>query len=325
MKKVSVIIAVYNVESYLKKCIDSVIHQTYPQIEIIAVNDGSTDNSLDLLREITKSNSKIIILDKPNGGLADARNAGMKVATGDYIAFLDGDDYYHIDYLSSVVTVLEKDETDLVCSNYTYCWLEDIERQEEKKYLEGVKSILCREEAISLYLQQKIIGSVTIKLFKRSICQIHSLKFPKGQMWEDMTFTFNYLLNVDKVSVLNNSFYYYVQSEKSITRSLDTLNILDIITATKNSITINKKLYPHDFINENKCYFTKSFIVLLVYTFKCKNPEIHHTLKQALKENYRNTGLSLLKNKEKMLIILYRFNYSLARWVYFKIYKRERI
>ncbi|MBS5190333.1 MAG: glycosyltransferase family 2 protein [Lachnospiraceae bacterium] len=112
-KIVSIIIPIYKTEKYLRRCIESVLEQTYKKIEVILVNDGSPDNSLNICEEYEKKDSRVHIVNKKNGGLSSARNAGILVATGDYITFLDSDDYLKLDAIESLFQVLEKTNADI--------------------------------------------------------------------------------------------------------------------------------------------------------------------------------------------------------------------
>ena len=115
MPKVSVIVPVYNVEKYLPTCLDSLVQQTLKEIEIIVVNDGSTDNSLSIMQQYAKKYpDKIKIYSKENGGLSDARNAGMKIANGEYISFIDSDDYISCDFIETLYNVMKAEKSDIV-------------------------------------------------------------------------------------------------------------------------------------------------------------------------------------------------------------------
>jgi glycosyltransferase EpsJ len=205
MKKVSVIIAVYNVGQYLEKCIASVVPQSYPHLEIIVVNDGSTDHSSAIISQYAQQDARIVAVNQPNGGLSDARNAGMQVATGDYLCFLDGDDWYDSHFVETLYNRMVSGDFDLVCCNYRYIW--DSGKFREKNFLNGLPLQLDNREAISAFLTQSIIGSVAIKIFKRSICEEHHLRFQKDLLWEDLVFTLTYLFYAQKTGVIHQCLY----------------------------------------------------------------------------------------------------------------------
>ena len=118
MNKISVIVPIYNVEQYVERCLNSIIENTYKNLEIICINDGSTDNSLKILEKIAENEQRIKIIDKINGGVSSARNIGLDVATGDYIAFVDSDDWVHNRYFEILLDFAIKEEADIVACDY---------------------------------------------------------------------------------------------------------------------------------------------------------------------------------------------------------------
>ena len=128
MEKLTVIVPVYNSSKYLKKCIESILEQTYVNTEIILVNDGSTDNSIDICKEFKQIDNRIIVIDKENGGVASARNAGLEVATGSYVAFVDSDDYVEKDMYETMIEALNNNNADIV-----ECGFNQINIEENKK------------------------------------------------------------------------------------------------------------------------------------------------------------------------------------------------
>ena len=129
---ISVIIPIYNVENYLAKCVNSVIDQNYKNLEIILVNDGSPDNCGSICDEYAQKDNRIVVIHKKNGGLSDARNAGLKISTGDFITFVDSDDYVNKDFISTLVSLIQDFEADIAISPFIHF------KDDEKK----VKKIL---------------------------------------------------------------------------------------------------------------------------------------------------------------------------------------
>lgn len=323
MPKVSIIIAIYNVERYLEKCLASALGQSFRDLEVIAINDGSQDGCKDILSLYQERDPRLIIIDKANGGLSDARNAGLRVARGRYIGFLDGDDSYEPDFIAHMLVAIEDNNADLVCCNYAYTYKSGLQRR-DRNYLSDLPGLLSKEQALSGFLQEKLIASVTIKLFRRDIIQGQGIVFPVGQMWEDISFTFEYLKHVKKVAVLKESLYNYYQSEVSITRSTETLHILDFIVAVRSCTDWVGENYKDTYRRECSCFFTKAYICLLVYSFKCRDVAIVTRLRGELKENLPATGLSLLRTEEKLLVLLCRTSYPVSRWVYWCLHKRTK-
>ncbi|MDR1738969.1 MAG: glycosyltransferase [Candidatus Symbiothrix sp.] len=320
MEKVSVIIPIYNVENLIDRCLQSVVRQTYTDLEIIAVNDGSTDNSPNVIAQYAKTDARIVRVDKPNGGLSDARNAGMDVATGQYLCFLDGDDWWESDFVETMLRHLQQTDADLVCCNYVYVW--DDGKRIEKRFLSGLPDVLPPKEALAAYLKQQILASVCIKIFKREICEQYQLRFPKGALWEDLPFTMSYLLHSGSVGVIDRCLYNYYQNRTSISRATDSLNVLQWMQSALQCVEMNEIAHPQEFRDENRCFITKAFIGLLVHSFKSRSQTTRETLRQEMYRYEKRISLRLLSRQEQLLIILYRVNYVLARQVFLQVYKK---
>ena len=165
-EKISVIVPVYNVEQYLDRCVDSIINQTYKNLEIILINDGSTDNSGQLCDELAKKDDRIRVIHKENGGLSDARNVGINVAEAELIGFIDSDDYIDEDMYEVLMTNLKRANADLsMCGHYDV-YNDVLEAQvTEKKTWE-----LSPQEAIKMVMEAKILSVTAVnKLYKKSL------------------------------------------------------------------------------------------------------------------------------------------------------------
>lgn len=219
MTKVSVIVPIYNVEKYLEKCLDSLVNQTLEDIEIILVNDGSTDNSGQIVKEyVSKYKEKIVYLEKQNGGLSDARNYGLEYAKGDYISFVDSDDYISKNLYSELVRYMEEDY-DMVKFGILTVDLKNNKMIENKsKQFENKTG----EEAFDiLYKTDKMTEVAWGYLYKASFWKENNFKFTKDMYHEDFGLIPLVILKAKKVASTNILGYYYVQSDKSITRNSD--------------------------------------------------------------------------------------------------------
>lgn len=219
MTKVSVIVPIYNVEKYLEKCLDSLVNQTLKDIEIILVNDGSTDNSGQIAKEyVSKYKEKIVYLEKQNGGLSDARNYGLEYAKGDYISFVDSDDYISKNLYSELVRYMEEDY-DMVKFGILTVDLKNNKMIENKsKQFENKTG----EEAFDiLYKTDKMTEVAWGYLYKASFWKENNFKFTKDMYHEDFGLIPLVILKAKKVASTNILGYYYVQSDKSITRNSD--------------------------------------------------------------------------------------------------------
>lgn len=212
-KLVSVIVPVYNVENYIEKCIDSIVSQTYSNLEIIIIDDGSTDDSLKKCTVYKNKDSRIILKRFSNRGVSSARNEGLKYVTGEYVLFVDSDDWIEIDTISKLVSQIEKGY-DIVFFNYSV----DTEKKRfinriPKKYLGDI----CKKEAYEVLIKPYNRFMVT-KFYKKSI--IGNIRFESNiYIGEDTLFVARVLEKCDKVYNFEEAFYHYFQSEKSAIRS----------------------------------------------------------------------------------------------------------
>ena len=177
MPAVSVVIPVYNSEKYVEKCIQSVMAQTLPDLEIIIINDGSTDESGRILRELTQKDSRIVLLEQANQGVAAARNQGVEKATGKYITFVDGDDYLQEDYIELMYNLAEKETLDMVICGLTYV---DEGGKELNRVVPGVYKRLENEEWTFR------VSAVCSHLYRRELWKRYDVKFQSGERGEDM-------------------------------------------------------------------------------------------------------------------------------------------
>lgn len=204
--KLSVIVPIYNVEKYLPHCIQSIINQVYQNLEIILINDGSTDLCLSICQLYEKRDSRIIVVNKTNGGLSSARNAGLDIATGDYVAFVDSDDFIDREMYSTMMEKMLLNNLSVVCCGVNYIY----EKGEETKNNTNLFSVLNNSEAISSILRPRlsIRFEVWNKIFKREV--IGKVRFKLKQVYEDVYFDRCTLLNVDRIGYLDAPYYNYL-------------------------------------------------------------------------------------------------------------------
>lgn len=214
MDLISVIIPVYNTKKYLPKCLDSVINQTYKNLQIIIVNDGSTDDSLRICKDYSHTDSRIIIIDKKNGGLSDARNVGLEAATGKYVFFLDSDDYINKQAIELMYSGSEYNNSDVAICDYQMVSGSD-EYNIPKIQVPLKWNTLNGEEAVKNLLSGKPFYSIAWnKLYRREIFQ--NIRFPIGKINEDEFVAHKTLSVAKKVIYTNQKLYVYVQHEQSI-------------------------------------------------------------------------------------------------------------
>lgn len=210
MKKVSIIIPVYNVQNYLEECVKSVIEQTYKNIEIILVDDGSTDNSGKIADTFAIEYENITCVHKENGGLSDARNCGLDNANGEYIFFVDSDDFLPLNACEILVKAIEEKDSDYIVANYINCdedgTLWNKPAFEQGKYKSFKVEIKDYED--SFYIMN---SSVCNKIFRKSFLDKHKVRFTVGVPAEDAIFTMNCFINSEKVYYIPDIIYCYRQ------------------------------------------------------------------------------------------------------------------
>ena len=284
MPKVSVIIPVYNVEKYLRECLDSVINQTLKDIEIICVNDGSTDNSLQILEEYADKDSRIKIINKDNGGVSSARNAGLDIAQGEFIGFLDSDDYLDLNFYECLYNRANETNSDIVVCEYMYRFQDNKRGKIFLKVDKNVVTSIMKEKFECLYLP--LYCYVYNKIYKKASIKEN---FVEGLNFEDIYFTTNILSDNNKMSVAENVAYYYRDHSNSIV---------------------------NDNSNLNKYFYHKAMAYF--YKFVHEHNIDVNTNKYCETKRYKFFGITFLKLEKKYFKIRYNF-LGIFKWSSTKI------
>lgn len=209
---ISVVIPIYNIEAYLKRCVDSVLQQSYSNLEIILVDDGSKDQSSMICDEYKELDKRVRVIHKENGGLSDARNAGIEIANGSFITFIDSDDFVAIDYIEYLYGLILKYDAD-VSGCYHIKFNKEQEINDHKNNQE--EFVFRGEEAvIDLCYQKHITNSAWGKLYRMSYFK--SIRYPVGRLYEDLGTTYKLFLLCNKVVFSMQAKYYYFQRDDSI-------------------------------------------------------------------------------------------------------------
>lgn len=240
---ISVIVPVYNVQDYVAKCVESITNQTYSNLEIILVDDGSTDKSGIICDEIAKEDKRIRVIHKNNGGLSDARNRGLDVATGEYIAFVDSDDYINKNMYEILMRNLRKDKADISMCGYKM--VKDYTNSDDKAEYDlyanckvnanNIESIVykSKKEKLNCIFPSKIRFIVMWnKIYSKNIWK--SIRFPKGEVYEDEQLFYKIIYNCKRITVCEEKMYNYVQRDNSITSNNITMKIKYKIDAYEN-------------------------------------------------------------------------------------------
>lgn len=238
-EKISVIVPVYNVEAYLEKCVESILKQTYTNLEILLVNDGSTDNSGELCDQLAQRDQRIRVIHKENGGLSDARNRGIEEASSDLIGFIDSDDYIDEDMYETLYRQMLESNADLsMCGHY------DVYHQIPEKQVAVIQTWeLTPQEAIKMVMEAKILSVTAVnKLYKKELFE--QLRFEIGKIAEDAFIMIALIHHCHKVVATNEKKYYYVHRENSITTQKFSLKFLNVIEAYEQNANIIRENYP---------------------------------------------------------------------------------
>ena len=230
MPKISIIVPVYNVEKYLERCLDSLVNQTLNDIEILLVDDGSTDNSLKICEKYA-SDSRIKIIKQANAGQSAARNNALKVATGDYIGFVDSDDWVDTDFYEKLYNAAIQKNADIAMADFV--------RKGEKKHkirlnLEISGTYNTTEEKFKIANALKE-GCIWNKIYRKEI--LSDLRFVEGMYYEDGLFTLKALHNSGTLVTVVGTYYYYFQNPKSTVKSPDKKKMADKIKARQQMMT----------------------------------------------------------------------------------------
>ena len=234
MAKVSVIIPAYNVKKYLSRCLDSVVSQTYKDLEIICINDGSTDKTQDVIEKYAQFDNRIIAISTGHEGVAHARNLGIKIANGKYIIFVDSDDYIASIMVEELVNYIEKTKAEVVISDHASS---NFRRDLFKSAYIHYKQLDCVDTAdiipidkdnLSNYLN--LVATCWNKIFSSEFLKSKSIKFPSGIMYEDVIFWAKVFLNAQKMCYVPKAYYFYRRNRTGSLMSLSDEHAFDIIT-----------------------------------------------------------------------------------------------
>lgn len=323
---VSVIVPVYNVEQYLKKCLDSIICQTFKDLEIILVDDGSTDSSGAICDNYQKVDSRIKVVHKKNGGLADARNVGFSISTGDYISFIDSDDWVDKYFIETLYTCcIDNNAQMAVCRIY--------DRYSEDEVLEEYEPFTeCwtgKEAVINRITQEKkycIVTSALNKLYKRELIQGYS--FPVSRYYEDIVYTTRALLDSDRVVYTNCALYNYRRNRPGsiMTEGLNPRVVTDELPlmSERNRIIREEGLTDiADLVDRNYCIRAIEINRQIINSKDISNKEkLVEICQQHYRDVYHRCSKKYFHGADKVKIIMYQLNPKLCAKVLNLIYRK---
>lgn len=237
---VSVIVPAFNAENRIEDCINSIVNQTYSNIEIIIVNDGSTDNTEKNIELISKSNNKIHLFNIDNRGVSGARNYGINHSMGDLITFVDADDRVDSDYVEYLVNLYLKFHTDIVSCQHRVEFKNGNIVDNKLDMSESIWSI--HEWSSDILARKNLDLSTVCKLYKREL--FNDISFPEGRLFEDTSTTYKLVMKSSNIGVGNESKYSYILRNNSITRSKFDISYIQLITATDGMVNDLLEKYP---------------------------------------------------------------------------------
>lgn len=298
-KKISVIVPCFNVEEYLEDCLNSLVKQTiFDDLEIVCIDDGSTDSTLKILEQYKFKYSNIIVVSQDNQGQSSARNAGLKLATGKYIGFIDSDDIINEVYYENLVETIEKHQADLVvCKLVTLYDNGSVDETNAREYMvdDFVKIDSNFDDKIKLFLNDKLSVSPCNKLIKRSILQANNISFSVGLYNEDMESGFDIIEASNAIVKCEESIYYYRQRSFSTTK-LATIRVLDMLKVTDNIVDKLNTKYPNQYKLEIDTYKLLFCVYLTLHRVRNANEDVKiKVIKEVHNYTKDISSLSILK------------------------------
>lgn len=304
---VSIIVPVYNTEDYLAKCVQSLVKQTYTDIEILLIDDGSTDGSGELCDQFAEGYNHIQAFHKQNGGLSDARNYGIMQASGEYICFVDSDDYVSFDMVSDLYMACRQNEVRIAWGNKARV-LENGKIYPDNVFTEG--KMLTNKEAFKQVLLHEST-SVCDKMYHQSLFQ--EVMFPKGRLYEDIFTIRELFAQCEFIYHTGKTHYYYLQRTESIIHSEFSEKKLDYIRNAQIFIEYTLNRYP-DLKEETDCYYNLILCTVLcdMYATRMKFKQEYMTRMKEFKRNknviWKNKYISVYKKVMCYFVMLHMTN-----------------
>ena len=288
--KISIIIPIYNSEKYLKSCLDSVCSQTYPNIEIICVNDGSTDTSPDIIQSYAKKDDRFVVINQKNNGLSYTRNVGVNNATGEWISFVDSDDYISCGMCQGLISALSHADFDIYMFNGVLMPEGDVPEGTVLRKFFYDSNWNTKESNLYSFKDCKnpFYGNLSVwnKIYSKKFIDSSAIKFKENITFEDQLYTVEAMIKAKTIYIDNRVFYYYVQHGSSIMHSLKE-NAFDIFEIMSD---VRKLLVEHDLYDYEKYVFLQHKYNVYNYLFSLVDssvkPKFYETAKQNLVEEF---------------------------------------
>ena len=278
--KVSIIVPVYNVENTIERCLESLVKQTYKNIEILLINDGSQDNSLNICEEYKNNDNRIKIINQENKGLSGARNTGLNIANGDYICFVDSDDWVEKDFVQYGINLVVKNNVKLAILGY-YNSTETKDEFTTKGWISKQEKIITNEEAMRLLVEDETIKShAWDKIYSKELFK--KIRFPENKNFEDIYIMHKIVEKCEKIVLSRQPKYHYYIRENSISRSYKIKNIYNYFEAE----IIRRNFLEDNYKELKKIQNTKLMELLLSYKYKINYKDCNIKEKQTYKNKF---------------------------------------
>lgn len=320
---ISVIVPIYNVEKYLDKCVNSILNQTYKNLEIILVDDGSPDNCPKMCDEYAKLDKRIKVIHKENGGLSDARNYGIDLSNGEYLSFVDSDDYVAADYVETLYKTIKKDTSDLAICGHVVLYTngKKINRYTNENYNANSETILNK-----LLYDDGIDLSACSKLYRKDL--FNMVRYPVGRLYEDAATTYKLIDLAEKISVNSLPIYYYIIRDDSISNNEFSNKKIDLITSTKEMTDYIRNKYPN---LSDACDRRLMYAYLSTLTQLARSNTRHKKIEKNLIKYIRDNKKTIIKNKKVpkrdkygIITACVGFNFYKLSWRLYSIFRGEK-
>ena len=316
---ITVVVPVYKVEKYIDRCVNSIIDQTYKNLEIILVDDGSPDKCGKICDDYAKKDDRIVVIHKENGGLSDARNAGIHAANGKYITFIDSDDYIKNDYVEFLYNLIIENDVRISICSHTVIYDTGLKIEKET----GEFSVLDTKTAIKRILYDDNIDiSAWAKMY--DIKLFDDIEYPKGRLFEDSAVTCRILSKCEKVAIGSKSKYFYMIRSDSITNAKFNKKKMDLITSTEEMGQYILEKYPdlQDAVNRRVMYAYLSTLSQLANSNE-KHLKEQNEMMDYIKENRRK----VLKDKnipkrDRLALEVTRFGFNIYK-AFWNMYRKQ--
>ncbi len=302
---VSIIIPVYNTEQYLKQCLDSIINQTFQDIEIIVVNDGSTDNSSNIIKEYQQKDKRIVsIIFSEHKGVSDAKNEGIKIAKGKYITFVDSDDWVTKDYIKILYDNIIKYDCDIVATNMFFF--------AKNKYIKNKLPSFCYKENFSKDINKKkaltlnLVWNMVAKIYKKDFIIKNNI-FCSGKIMDDNYFVYNAIISADNIKFIDETTYFYrTFRENSLTLSKNRFSYLPELMNKIKNLLVSKNLYQQ----YKNSFYSQNYLLLASETERTNLPE------QEIKKVYSKIKNEILNESNIKIKIFDKLPYKIRLHIF---------